>query len=117
LRHDDTAFEQQAADLIYHARAKTDEARAHTMEGLEIALFGGFNGNEAHRRALDSFDDGFRIAVVVLVTLEKRLHVLRRNKSHVVTKREQSSGDVMRACAGLHADQAPRHISQPLHEL
>jgi hypothetical protein len=34
-----------------------------------------------------------------------------------VAKLEQPSRDVMRACAGLHADQAPRNIGQSLHEL
>jgi hypothetical protein len=57
------------------------------------------------------------IAIVVLVTLEDRFHVLGRDQTHVVTKRRQLAADMMRAQAGLHADQAARDIGETAFEL
>ena len=52
---------------------------------------------EAHGRPLHRFRDRFSIAEVVLVSLEERLDVLRRDQTHIVTKSCQLSCDKMRA--------------------
>jgi hypothetical protein len=61
--------------------------------------------------------DRLGIAIVVLVTLEERFHVLGRDQTHVVTKRRQLGADRMRARAGLHTDQAARDIGETAFEL
>jgi hypothetical protein len=67
-----------------------------------------------HGRPLHGFRNRLRIAVVVLVTLEERLHVLRRDQTHIVL---QLPADVMGTRTRLHADQAARNIGQTAFEL
>jgi hypothetical protein len=43
------------------------------VQGLQVELFGGLGGDEAHGRPLYRFGDGLRIAVVVFVALEPRV--------------------------------------------
>jgi hypothetical protein len=61
--------------------------------------------------------NGLGIAVVVLVTFEERLHVLRRDQTNIVSKRGELAGDVMRAATGFHADQAARNVGKPALKL
>jgi hypothetical protein len=57
------------------------------------------------------------IAIVVLVALEERLHILRRDQTHVMAERCEPAADVMGARAGLHADQTARNIGKTTFEL
>src|SRR5215471_7018867 len=86
LRDGDTAVEQEGADLVGNGRALADEAGAHPVQGLQVELFLGLGGDEAHGRTLDGFGDGLRIAVVVFVTLEECTRVLRGHESGVVAE-------------------------------
>jgi hypothetical protein len=52
-----------------------------------------------------------------LVPFEERLHVLRRDQTHIVTERGKLSCDKMCARTGFHPDQAARNIAQPACEL
>jgi hypothetical protein len=63
------------------------------------------------------FGNRFGIAVVVLVTFEERLHVLRRNQTNIVSKRGELASDVMRSRTRFHADQAARNVGEPALEL
>ena len=51
------------------------------------------------------------------MTLEERLHVLRRDQTHIVADRCKLPTDVMGARAGLHADQAARNVGETAFEL
>jgi hypothetical protein len=55
---------------------------------------------------LHRLGDGFGIAVVVLVPLEERLHVLGRDQAHVMTERLKLAPKVVSPGTGFHADQA-----------
>src|SRR5207247_5961295 len=54
---------------------------------------------------------------VIRVPLEERLHVLRRDQTDIAADRCQLPTDVMRARAGLHADQAMRNIGETAFKL
>ena len=84
LPHRDAAFDQEAADLIDHPRPLADKTRGHTMQGQQIHLLWRFDRDKVHGWPLNSFRDRFGIAVIVLVTLKERLHVLRRDQTHLV---------------------------------
>src|SRR5262249_337908 len=63
------------------------------------------------------FGDCFGIPIVVLVALEERLHVLRRDQSHVMTEGFELPADMVRSRTGLHADQTAWNIGDPPLEL
>jgi hypothetical protein len=70
-----------------------------------------------HGRSLHSFRNRLGIAVVVLVPLEERLDVLRRDQTNIVSKRCELAGDVMRSRTRFHADQAAWNVSEPALKL
>ena len=72
---------------IDHTRTLADEARAHAMQSQQIHLLWRLDRHEVHGRPLHGFRNRLGIAVVVLVTLEERLHVLRRDQTHIVADR------------------------------
>src|SRR5580700_5915178 len=55
---------------------------------------------------------GQQLLEVVLLSLRVRPHVLRRHQPGIVTKRLKLAAEMMRANAGLHTDQARRHVGQ-----
>ncbi|KHA65323.1 hypothetical protein NI18_03355 [Sphingomonas sp. Ant20] len=67
-------------------------------------LFFGLWLNEAHLRALGSNDDGLGICRIVLLTLYKRLHVMRGDQSDLMPKPTYLASPVMRAAASFHND-------------
>src|SRR6266566_4475332 len=117
LPHNDAAFDEEAADLVDHTRTLADEARAHAMQSQKIHLLGRLDRHKMHGWPLHGFRNRLRIAVVVLVSLEERLHVLRRDQTHIVASGLQLPADVMGTRTGLHADQAARNIGQTAFEL
>jgi hypothetical protein len=86
-------------------------------ERQQIALLGRLNGDEAHSWSLHCLGDGLGIAVVVLVSFEKRLDVLGGDQANVVPEWLNLARDVMRARAGLQADKAGREIDEPADRL
>jgi hypothetical protein len=70
-----------------------------------------------HGWPLHGFGNRLGIAVVVLVTFEERLHVLRRDQTNIVSKRGELASDVMRSRTRFHADQAARNVGEPALKL
>ena len=87
------------------------------MQRQQITLLRGLDGNEVHGRPLHGLRDRLGIAIVVLVPLQERLDVLRRDEANVMPECPDLPGDVMRAAAGFQADKAARHIGKPALEL
>jgi len=75
------------------------------------------DGHERHGGPLHRLGSGLRIAVVVLVPLEERLHVLSRDQPDIMAESLELAADVMRAGAGFHADQTGWNIGQAVGEL
>ena len=66
------------------------------------------DGDEAHGRALGRFADRFGICGIVLLPLDERLHVSRRNQPHLVPQLGDLTCPVMSARARLHGDKTAR---------
>jgi hypothetical protein len=62
LPHRDASLQQEGADLIDDAGTLTDQPLAHTVERLQVELFGSLGCDELHGRALHGLGDGLRIA-------------------------------------------------------
>ncbi len=69
---------------------------------LRLAL----HGDEPHGRALGGLADRLGIGHVVLLPLDERLHVGRRDQPHLVAELADRASPVVRARAGLHGDKA-----------
>jgi hypothetical protein len=52
-----------------------------------------------------------------LLALKEGLHELPRHQLHVVAKRKELPAQMMGADAGLHADQARRHVRETSRDL
>jgi hypothetical protein len=113
LPHRYPALQQESAHLIDHAGALTDQSLAHPMQRLQVELVDGLGGDELHGRALHRLGDRLGIAEIVLLSLRIWAHVFRRHQPSVVAKRLQLATEMMRADAGLHADQARRQFGEP----
>jgi hypothetical protein len=96
--------------LVDHRGAPPDQTRAEPVDRLEIQLLDRLQWHEPHRRPLDGLANRLGIQQIVLVRLDERLHVLRRNQPHVVSLRDQNPSEVVRAAAGLHPHETGRHI-------
>jgi hypothetical protein len=94
------------------SRTKRGES-ASRGEREQIALLGRLDANEVHGRSLHRLG----IAVIVLVGLDERLDVLRREQGDVMPKWPNLARDMMRARAGLQADEAGWQIDKPAHKL
>ena len=81
--------------MIDRPRPLAHEARAHPMQSQQIHLLRCFDRHETHGRSQHGFRNRFSIAVVVLVPLEERFDVLRRDQTHVVAQSGQLAADVM----------------------
>src|SRR5215470_6976413 len=117
MPHDDAALDQEAADLIGHPRPLADEARAHAMQSQQVHLLRRLDRHEVHGLPLHSFRNRLGIAVVVLMTFEERLYVLRRHQTNIVSKRGELAADVMSPRAGFHSDQAAWNVGEPALKL
>src|SRR5215467_472313 len=87
------------------------------MQRQQIALLRGLDRNKVHSRSLHRLGDGLRIAEVVLVAFEKRLDVLSWDQANVMAEWDNLARDVMRATAGLQADEAGRQVDKPADKL
>src|SRR5262245_66586438 len=87
--------------------------RSRTRCSLQVKLIRSLGSDEPHRRTLHRLGDRLGIAEVVLLALAVRSHVFRRHQASVVAKRLKLATEMMRADAGLHADQAWRQVGKP----
>ena len=81
------------------------------LHGLEIELLDRLRRHEAHPRTLHRFGNRLGVCKMVLLPPEIRLHVLRRHQPCVMAERLKLSAQMVRANAGLHADQTRRQVA------
>ena len=79
-RNDDAELKQYAMNPVDGGRAFGHQTFTRPMQGGEQLLGFGSRLDEAHGGPRRCFADRFGINVVVLVTLHKRTHILRRNQ-------------------------------------
>src|SRR5258708_24967974 len=111
------SFEQQSTNLVDDCRATYHPALAHAMQGLHIQLVISLDQHETHRRPCDSLSDRLGIDVVALVRFHVRLHILRRNQSHLVSLFPQCSAKEMRTSAGFHTNQPDVYVGSEAQQL
>ena len=87
------------------------------MQGLQIELLGGLGRHKLHRWPLHCFGYRLRIAEVVLLSLRIGPNVLRRHQPGIVTQCREFATEMMRPDAGLHTDQASRHVGKACFHL
>jgi hypothetical protein len=82
------------------------------MKGQQIHLLRCLDRHKVHGWSLHCFRDLLSIAVVVFVSLEERLHVLRRDQTHIVTQSRKLASEKMSARTGFHSDQTAWNIAE-----
>src|SRR3954470_7289734 len=97
------------------ALANEQVSRAeHDGSGLRLLTL---HGHEAHGGALSGLTDGLGIGHVVLLSLDERLHVRRRDQLHRVAELGNLTPPVVSAATGLHGHRAGRERCQEREEL
>src|SRR4051812_25103752 len=97
------------------ALANQQVSRAeHDGSGLRLLTF---HGDEAHGGPLGGLADRLRIGHVVLLSLDERLHVRRRDQLHRVAELGDLAAPIMRAATGLHGHRAGRERGQERQKL
>ena len=76
------------------------------MQRLQVELVRRLSGNELHGWPLHSLGDRLGIAEVVLLPFRIGTDILRRHQPGIVAKAIEFTTEMVRANAGLHADQA-----------
>ncbi len=82
------------------------------MQCLQVELIRGLRRHELHRRPLHRLGDCLRIVEVVLSAPWNRAERTSPASPGIVAKRFKLATEMMCADAGLHADQARRHVSK-----
>src|SRR5215831_13275180 len=75
-------------------------------DAVRLLLFG-FDRNKAHARPRGRFTDGLCIGRIVLLPLDERLDVARRDQAHIMTQLSDLTRPVVRPGTGFHRDHAP----------
>ena len=117
LRHDDAELAKQPADLVALRRSGLDPARARSVQRQHCLLFGALHWHEAHVGPCHRLANRLRVVAVVLVRLDIRLDEARGHESNLMAAFDEFARPVVRPPAGLHPDQAGRHVDEELQHL
>jgi hypothetical protein len=82
------------------------------MQPLKIKLLYRFGGDKLHRGTQYSLGDRLRIAEVILRTFLIGANISGRHQPRVVAVRVELPAEMMCSDAGLHADEAGRHVRE-----
>src|SRR3954471_15861261 len=99
---------QMTADGVDDLRALAHQQIAGPEHDGRCLLGLTLDGDETHGRALGRFADRFGICGIVLLPLDERLHVSRRNQPHLVPQLGDLTCPVVSARARLHGDKTAR---------
>ena len=110
LRSDESALQQNGAQLIDQSRPLADQTVPRSVKRLHVELILALQFDEPHRRARRRLRDPLGVAIVVLLRLDIRADVFGRHQPHVVTVAGEDTAEVMGATARLHPDNAGRQL-------
>ena len=106
-RRDQSMLSEVAAQSVDHLGALADEhlprAKQHGSDLLAFRL----HRNEAHGGAQCRLNDRLGIRHIVLLALDERLDVDRRDQAHIVSQLLKLAAPAMGRGASLHGDNAP----------
>ena len=77
---------QQPAHLVGQRGQVAHQQGAGAMQGLHILLGQGLSLHEAHRRPAHGFANGGGVVAIILVAVEVRLDLVRRQQPHRVAQ-------------------------------
>jgi hypothetical protein len=87
------------------------------MQGEQIHLLWRLDRYERHGGPLHRLCNRFCVAIVILMPLQKRLHVLGWHQAYIMAERLKLAANMVGPGTGLHANQAGRDVGQALSEL
>src|SRR6516165_2756162 len=107
LRKDIAVFHQVPAQSVDALGALPHQEIAGSKHDAVRLLLFGLDRNEAHARPLRRFTDGLGIGGIVLLPLDERLDVNRRDQAHMMAQLSDLTRPVMRTGIGFHREDAP----------
>ena len=111
----DALFDQEGPDLVYCCGPPRNQPRSNPMQGLQIKLILGFLANGSEVRSERCLGNGFGIVIVILLALQERLHVDRRDNPWLEAKLAEGAAHEMRAHAGFHPNDTARKLLKCRH--
>src|SRR6516162_10936026 len=106
LRKDVAVFQQVPAQSVDALGALPhQEVPGSKHDAVRLLLFA-LDRNETHARPLGCFTDGLCIGGIVLLSLDERLDVGRRDQAHVMTQLSDLTRPVVRTGTGFHRHDA-----------
>src|SRR5215469_18173244 len=107
LRTDVAIFQQVPAQSVDALGALAHQQIAGSKDDAVGLLLFALDPNKAHARPLRRFTDGLGIGGIVLLPLDERLDVDRRDQAHMMSQLGDLTRPVVRAGTGFHRDDAP----------
>jgi hypothetical protein len=112
LRSDHAVLGEVPAQRVDDLGALADEQIARPEDHSRCLLSLALDGHEAHGRALGDSANRLSVGRIVLLPLDERLDVGRRDQPHFVTEFADHPCPVMRARAGFHRHTAARQARE-----
>src|SRR5215472_16659315 len=107
LRKDVAVFHQVPAKSVDALGALTHQEIASAKHDAVCLLLFGLDRNKAHARPLRRFTDGLCIGGIVLLPLDERLDVDRRDQAHLMAQLSDLARPLVRTGTGFHRYHAP----------
>src|SRR6516162_3112934 len=107
LRKDVAVFHQVPAKSVDALGALTHQEIAGSEYNAVRLLLFGLDRNEAHAWPLRRFTDGLCIGRIVLLPLDERLDVGRRDQPHMMAQLSDLTRPIVRTGTSFHRDDAP----------
>ena len=117
LGHEMAVFAQMAAKRVGQLRALPDQHFPGAEQHGARLLIGRFDSDRPHRRPLRRLNDRFRVGRVVLLTLDERLHIDRRNEPHLMPLGDEEPAPIVGCRASFHRHNASRQLRHHLNEI
>src|SRR5215472_17594931 len=107
LRKDVAVFQQVPTKSVDALGALTHQQITGSKHDAVRLLLFGLDRNKAHARPLGCFTDRLCIGGIVLLPLDERLDVGRRDQPHTMAQLSNLTRPVVRTGTGFHRDDAP----------
>src|SRR5262249_19368835 len=107
LWKDVAVFQQVSAKSVDALGALTHQQIAGSKHDAVRLLLFGLDRNKAHARPLVCFTDSLGIGGIVLLPLDERLDVGRRDQAHMMAQLSDLTRPVVRTGTGFHRHHAP----------
>jgi hypothetical protein len=117
LRQDQPELGQVAPQRIDQLRALTDEALVGSERHGARLMLSALHRNAMHVRTQHGFGNRRRVGCVVLLPLDERLHIDRRNQPDIVAAALRNATPVVASRTGFHRHDAWFLRVQHLHQL